>query len=217
MSYSGLGGFTGESSASQRIPNNKRKRTETSLAWNYFKKVTDNTAVCKLCDCSLTGDFSSGFTSRIWSHLEGHHGLSKKEVENKEVVKKKNSQPTLGSMLGMPERPSLQKQNSRPTLRSLLGTTEGPSLQKQNKLDNLLVKMVASDDIPFSEVEDGDILDLFKVLHDYNPNMTMTNFLNKMQDLLINYMNDLCNLISNFELPTSIIIDERHFSNYILT
>lgn len=114
----------------------KRKR-ETSIVWNYFKKSKDNlSVVCNICGKHYK---TSGNTTNLMDHLKRVHPDYLKEDAN-------NQQPT-----------SLDKF----VLKDLTYINNSP---RKIELDSSLMRMIAIDVQPFSIVNDKGFRELVNKL-----------------------------------------------------
>lgn len=67
------------------MPSNKIK----SKIWNYFNKIGDKEAICKVCNKCLK---TSGNTTNLRGHLENVHS---QQLEDTDVLSKKKKSVTL--------------------------------------------------------------------------------------------------------------------------
>uniref|UniRef100_A0A1X7U5T4 BED-type domain-containing protein n=1 Tax=Amphimedon queenslandica TaxID=400682 RepID=A0A1X7U5T4_AMPQE len=122
-----------------------RKR---SLAWDYFYKEGEST-FCEICKEEVK---TSGNTSNLFKHLQSNH-----KDEYAAVEKHRLEQASQKKMKVAVKQPSLKESFA-------IAQPYGKESQRKKKLDDVLVKMIATDLQPISIVNDQDFQNFLKAI-----------------------------------------------------
>ena len=115
--------------------------TNRSKVWEFFSTTNDDNVVCKLCKVVASQGSTKGNnknTSNLWSHLKNKHEEEYKKTAGQKISKKRTHDE--------------MTQKTVTELFEKVNRWKSDDVRSKN-IDKLIVEMIATDNLPFTVVQ----------------------------------------------------------------